>query len=456
MRKFLSGCMLAIMAVVMVMSPCPAEAKKHKTASHSRSSSTSYNNSNSRYSGIVVEVNHQVVLYDKDSDQLRHPASLTKAMTIYMAFDAIKAGKINWNSMLYVSPHAASMPQTNIALHAGDRISVQDLITSMVVHSANDSAVVIAEALGGTEDNFAKMMTRKAHAIGMKDTVFKNANGLPDDDQVTTARDMVRLALALEKHFPDYFKLFSQTVFTHNGRVYESHNRVTRYYPGATGLKTGYIRASGFNLITTVSRDGYSLIGVVMGGKSSKSRDNHMVSLMDTALEDLKSGNYRMAGNSKSDYMDIAGFSKSGAPNLYSKVGASAADDSEPENISAEGAEDGNSTGVPAANETQVASLSDGADAAKSSPSDDARQWGIQVGTFSNSKDALMAAANAVNIAHDVLQSGNIKVRKVGAGKVELNRAHVINLSESDAREACRKLLMQHESCFVFKDDNAN
>lgn len=444
-------------AVIMVLSAAPfdAEAKKNKAPTSTQRKQVSSNSgiSNPRYSGMVVEVDRQVVLYDKDSTELRHPASLTKAMTIYMAFDAIKAGKIHWNTMLYISPHAAAQPQTNIGLAAGDRISVQDLIESMIVHSANDSSVVLAEAIGGSEENFARIMTAKAHSLGMKDTVFKNANGLPNDKQVTTARDMVRMALALQKHFPSYYHMFKLTRFSYNGRNYESHNRVTRYYDGATGLKTGYIRASGFNLITTVSRDGYNLIGVVMGGKSSKSRDNHMVSLLDTAIDDLNSGNYNFA-NKQTSGSDVASFKKSGAPALYEKANASAASEGEPESATSQGAEDGDKTAAPvdALKETNVAMLTPPTQPAVTpAPADTARIWGIQVGTFSNAKDALMAATLAVNKAPQELQGGSVKMTKVSAGNMELNRAHVVNLAEEEARGACRKLLQQHESCFVFK-----
>jgi D-alanyl-D-alanine carboxypeptidase len=248
-----------------------------------------------RFAALVVDADTGRVLYEKNAGSIRYPASLTKMMTLYLTFDALKKGQLGMEQYLTVSPKAAKQPQTNIALDAGDRLQVRDAIESLVVRSANDSAMVLAETIGGTEWNFALMMTQKAHELGMKDTVFRNPSGLPDNKQHTTAYDMARLGIALKRDFPEYYPFFSLPSFTYNGITYPSHNRVMERYPGADGLKTGYIRASGFNLVTSVSRDGHRLVAVVLGGNTANSRDNQMVNLLDRTFARLATQEESMA-----------------------------------------------------------------------------------------------------------------------------------------------------------------
>lgn len=248
-----------------------------------------------QYAALVVDAKTGHVLYQNNADSICYPASLTKMMTLYLTFDALKKGKLSMNDTLPVSAKAASQPQTNIALDAGDRLPVKTAIESVVVRSANDSAMVLAEALGQTQWNFALMMTAKARQLGMKNTVFKNPNGLPDPQQHTTAFDMARLGIALRRDFPEYYHYFSLTEFDYRGVTYPGHNRVMERYEGADGIKTGYIRASGFNLVTSVKRGNYNIVAVIMGGSSATMRDNQMIDMLDRTFAQLEGRNKGVA-----------------------------------------------------------------------------------------------------------------------------------------------------------------
>ena len=236
---------------------------------------------NPKYAGFVIDANNGRVLYSEKADEYRYPASLTKMMTLYLTFDALKRGQIRLDSDMPVSSYASQRPPSKLGLRPGSTLKVEEAISSLVTKSANDAAVVLAEFLGGSEANFAKKMTSTAHQIGMSRTIFKNANGLPDNDQHTTARDLATLGLALREHFPQYYHYFSTPSYSFRGRRIGNHNRVLGRVKGADGIKTGYINASGFNLVTSIQRDdGKSLVGVVMGGRSGRSRDDQMVELM--------------------------------------------------------------------------------------------------------------------------------------------------------------------------------
>ena len=242
------------------------------------------------YSALVVNADNGHIIYQKNANGLRYPASLTKMMTLYLTFDALKHGKLSMDQRVPVSAKAASQPQTNISLDRGSRIPVKKAIESLVVRSANDSAVVLAEAIGGTTWNFALQMTKKAHELGMNNTVFRNPNGLPDNRQHTTALDMAKLAIALKRDFPDYFHFFSMQSFDYDGVTWPGHNHVMERYPDMVdGIKTGYIRASGFNLVTSAHHDGHNVVAVIMGGPTAQKRDQQMVSLIDRGFEQLGS-----------------------------------------------------------------------------------------------------------------------------------------------------------------------
>ena len=250
-----------------------------------------------RFSAVVVDADSGTVLYERNADKQRYPASLTKMMTLYLTFDAMKKGKINLGTMVDVSEKAAGQPQTNINLAAGSRISVENCIKAIVVRSANDAAFALGESLGQTQWNFALMMTNKARELGMRDTVFKNPNGLPDDSQHTSAFDMARLGIALRRDFPDYFAYFKTLRFDYDGITYTTHNRVMLRYDGVDGIKTGFIRASGFNLVTSASKNGHNLVAVIMGGSSATARDDQMIDLLDQSFAELGSKRSHSAAN---------------------------------------------------------------------------------------------------------------------------------------------------------------
>jgi D-alanyl-D-alanine carboxypeptidase len=236
------------------------------------------------YSDIVVDANSGKVLHETNPDARRHPASLTKVMTLYLLFEQLEAGKLKLDSQLKVSHEAAGQSPTKLGLKPGSTLQVEDAIKGMVTRSANDAAVVVAEALAGDEEEFAKLMTRKAQSVGMTHTVYKNASGLPDDDQVTTARDQAVLGRAIQERFPRYYKYFSIRSFTFRGQSIGNHNNLLGRLEGVDGIKTGYIGASGFNLVTSVHRGNRYLVAVVMGGSSASSRDARMRELISDKI----------------------------------------------------------------------------------------------------------------------------------------------------------------------------
>jgi D-alanyl-D-alanine carboxypeptidase len=226
-----------------------------------------------RYSDIVVDGNTGAVLHASEADALRHPASLTKIMTLYLLFEQLEAGRLKLDSWLEVSEHAAAQSPTKLGLRDGQTIRVEDAIKGIVTRSANDAAVVVAEAVGGDEETFAKMMTRKAQSLGMAHTTYRNASGLPSDEQVTTARDQALLGRAIQERFPRYYKYFSTRTFEFRGEEIGNHNRLLGSVDGVDGIKTGYIAASGFNIVTSVHRDNRYIVAVVFGGSSAGTRD---------------------------------------------------------------------------------------------------------------------------------------------------------------------------------------
>ena len=221
------------------------------------------------------------VIHACRADETVFPASLTKLMTLYLTFEALEEGLLTLDQELTVSAAAERQPRVKLGLKKGASITVEQAIYALVTHSANDVATVIAEAMAGTEDNFAIVMTRKAQDLGMADTLFRNASGLPNREQVTSTRDMAKLAKAIWQTFPDRYAYFATKTFTFDGEEFKSHNGLLESYPGADGIKTGYTRASGFNLVSSAARDGQRLIAVVIGGNTAKSRDRYMEQILD-------------------------------------------------------------------------------------------------------------------------------------------------------------------------------
>ena len=237
------------------------------------------------FSSIIVDGNSGATLSANNPDASRHPASLTKIMTLYLLFERLDAGKMKLDGEMEVSEHASEQAPTKLGLRPGQTIRVEDAIKGLVTRSANDAAVVIAEAIAGDERDFAGLMTRKARALGMVRTVYRNASGLPDDEQVTTARDQSTLGRAIQDRFPRYYRYFSTTAFNYHGHSIRNHNRLLGNVEGVDGIKTGYTRASGFNLVTSMRRGNRHLVGVVLGGRSGGSRDAIMRNLLAENLD---------------------------------------------------------------------------------------------------------------------------------------------------------------------------
>jgi D-alanyl-D-alanine carboxypeptidase len=273
---------LATLSIAVIFTTDSADARRrHKPRSHVARVS-SYNPA---YSSIIVDGNSGAVLQASNPDALRHPASLTKIMTLYLLFERLESGKLTLDSEMDVSQHASIQAPTKLGLRPGQTLRVEDAIKGLVTRSANDAAVVIAEAISGDEDDFAKLMTRKARALGMSRTVYRNASGLPDDDQVTTARDQSTLGRAIQDRFPRYYRYFATASFNFRGRNIRNHNRLIGSVEGVDGIKTGYTRASGFNLVSSMKRGNRHLVGVVLGGRSGGARDAAMRSLLAENFE---------------------------------------------------------------------------------------------------------------------------------------------------------------------------
>ncbi|TIT31779.1 MAG: D-alanyl-D-alanine carboxypeptidase [Mesorhizobium sp.] len=237
-----------------------------------------------KYAAIVVDGKSGKQLFEVNSTAQRYPASLTKMMTLYLLFEAMDTGRVTKETQIPVSDHAASQPPTKMRFRRGEMIDVDSAIRAIVVKSANDVAVAVGEYLGGSEDQFAAMMTSKARQLGMSSTTFRNASGLPDDGQMTTAHDMAVLGMSLQRRFPQHFHYFSESDFMFRGRLVRGHNDMLGRVRGVNGIKTGYIRASGFNIVTSYDADGRQLIVVVMGADSARQRNDHVEALIQRSL----------------------------------------------------------------------------------------------------------------------------------------------------------------------------
>ena len=279
------GFVAVIAAVAFTTDTAEARHYRHSYHQVRHYHSESHEDYSPAFSSIIVDGNSGATLTSTNPDASRHPASLTKIMTLYLLFERLDAGKIKLDTEMPVSEHASEQDPTKLGLMPGQTIRVEDAIKGLVTRSANDAAVVIAEALGGSEDDFARMMTRKARMLGMSKTTYRNASGLPDDEQVTSARDQSTLGRAIQDRFPRYYRYFSTASFTFRGHSIANHNHLLGTVEGVDGIKTGYTRASGFNLVTSMRRGNRHLVGVVMGGRSGSSRDAIMRNLLAENLE---------------------------------------------------------------------------------------------------------------------------------------------------------------------------
>ena len=430
-----------------------------------------------RYASIVVDAETGEVLRSRNADIGRYPASLTKMMTLYLLFEAVDDGRLNLTSRLKVSKRAAGQPASKLGLRAGSTISVEDAIKALVVKSANDIAVVVAEALGGTEVEFARMMTSKARALGMTRTTFRNASGLPNRKQRSTARDMSYLARALMRDFPHRYHYFDDQRFRYNGRSHRSPNRLLGSYRGMDGIKTGYIRASGFNLAASAERDGRRVVAVVFGGKTARSRNRHMANLLDLgftriAERDAKQGRVRYAGIPRPPAgSGLAAPAPRFKPATIMLAAAeppelaegAAAPPAEPieraEPAAAEIVSGPPPPELPPARpgtETATVAALTAAPEIPSSPkafksdSVTARPWGIQVGAYesvTSAEIAMRRASARAPLLGDAMPT--LVPSDVGPGR--LYRARFLGLYKSDAVRACRALRASPMPCVIIR-----
>ena len=280
-RIALFGLVVALSAAGFI-SQAEARGSRHHGKQHAKAHHAIYGpDYRPPYAEFVVDVNSGQTLQELNADEPRHPASLTKVMTLYLLFEQLEAGKFKLDTPLQISARAAQQPPTKLGLKANQTLTVEDAIKGMCTRSANDGAMVVAEAVGGSEEEFAKLMTEKARALGMTNTTYVNASGLPADEQITTARDQAILGRAVQDRFPNYYRYFSTTNFRYHGADIHNHNALLGNVKGVDGIKTGYTEASGYNLVTSVRRDNRHLVSVVMGGRSNAARDSRMREMIE-------------------------------------------------------------------------------------------------------------------------------------------------------------------------------
>lgn len=426
---------------------------------------------------LVLDAATGQVLSEREADVPGHPASLTKMMTLYLLFDAVERGKASLDQRFVVSEWAAEQSPTKLGLTAGGTVAVRDLILGIITQSANDAAVVVAESLGGSESAFAEMMTQKARQLGMTRTFYRNASGLPDPGQITTARDLARLALALYRDFPNEYGYFATASFTYNGINHANHNRLMRSFQGMDGIKTGYVRASGFNLAASAVRNNRRLIGIVMGGTSPYARDMEMTQLLNAAFAGetgplmaeapiAPPARMRMATAPIALPEPSTSSAATAAPAIPTMMAVApvpatmAAMPAAPTPMTATITPSGietqeleeplpapatprvashESVRVVRGTETEVVHLH------LAHARDLAGHWGIQVGAFSQQGMAIKALAHAlVALSHPHGKA----VQVLGPTHGErFYRARIINFSERDAEKACSLLHREHAQC---------
>ena len=289
---------LIFMVLLQLTASEPVQARAYRSPHHGRHAVRRHGAPVARdagYADIIIDAETGRIFHASNAQNLRHPASLTKMMTLYITFQAIESGKLRLDQRLWVSENAAEQSPTKLNLRAGQTIRVEDAVLGLITESANDAAVVLGEAIGGTEERFAQLMTRQAHALGMSRTQFRNPSGLPDPEQETCAADMARLGFALIYHYPQFYNYFGHESFVYAGIVHRNHNHLMERYDGMDGIKTGYIRTSGFNLVASAVRNQTRLIGVVFGGKTGAGRDNMMEQLLDQSFAVAPPSNGRRA-----------------------------------------------------------------------------------------------------------------------------------------------------------------
>ena len=374
-----------------------------------------------KYASFIINENTKRIYHNANADTRNYPASLTKIMTLYLVFDALKSKKISMSSKFKVSKRATRQPPSKLNLSAGSNITVKNAILALVTKSANDVATVIAENLGKSERNFARLMTRKAKKLGMTRTTFRNASGLPNRGQLSTARDMATLGIAIRKNHPKFFKLFKTKSFIYKGIKYTNHNNLLGSYSGTDGIKTGYTNASGFNLVASVERNGQRIIGVVFGGKKARSRDKHMVTLLNKYFKtSLSKPLVRIAKPSE-------------LPKTRPKIVLAE------KNIK--------NFRIPPKIINNII------------PNNIEEDWFIQIGAFKNRLNAHKAARNARNIVPEQLGNLPASLSKITKSSTNNNlqylwRVRFVELAENQARSVCAELWTSGLSCIPLPSNN--
>lgn len=395
-----------------------------------------------RYSAIVIDAHSGQVLQQEDADKSCHPASLTKMMTLYIVFESLKSGKLRMNTQVYVSGHAARQIPSKLGLRPGEYVSVETIIKGLVTKSANDASAAIAEHLGGSEANFAAMMTRKAKVLGMRNTLFKNASGVPNSQQVTTARDMAILSRSLYLHFPKDYRYFRLKAFHHRGQLHRNHNHLLGNRRGfdIDGIKTGYVAASGFNLAASAVRTGPDnkprrLIAVVLGGPNRHWRDRRVAELLETNFHKTGPGHtpslrHIAINNDENDEDDDEEESE---VNAFLKEEATPVIAPKPVVASARL--------IPARWPSPPA---------KQKPKNPSNStWGVQLGTYKSLNEAKVSAKSTLTL----LKSGEISTPKVSKGKSPLYGARLIRITKEEAETVCKKYAKPSKDCRVLASD---
>jgi D-alanyl-D-alanine carboxypeptidase len=377
---------------------------------------------------IVIEPETGQVLSEENPDAITYPASLTKMMTLYLTFEALNAGKLRLDQYLPVSYAAASRAPTKLGLRPGESIAVQDLILGLITRSANDAASVLAEGLAGSEPAFAEQMTRKARNLGMTRTVYRNASGLPDPDQYTTARDQAQLAISLYRDFPRDYRYFATREFYFRGSTIHNHNHLLDWYEGADGIKTGYIGASGFNLAASAVRNGHRLIGVIMGGPSAGARDREMAALLDRGFQEVGAGTTMVARREAP--LPAVGEgepppSPRGKPGMITKAASRLAAHLSPFS---------KAEAAPLVRERAPAA---------------GERWSIQLGAFRAEAVAMKAARTAAASLSGPRERPVQIVEPARADKERLYRARLLNFTPQEAWSACVALHKKKIECSV-------
>ncbi len=416
---------------------------------------------NPRYGAIVIDAVSGEVLHQENANRPLYPASLTKMMTLYMVFKALEDGTLTLDQRILISRKAAGQAPSRLGLAPGSTIRVEDAIYALVTKSANDIATAMAEAIGGTEFQFAQQMTREARRLGMSNTTFRNASGLPQRRQVSTPLDMALLSQALIRRFPQYYHYFNTQRWSFNGRTYRNHNELMRSYEGMDGLKTGYIRAAGYNLAASAVRGRLRLIAVVFGGRTSRSRNRAVAELLDEAFASSR-GRYLIARGSAPFYPPLPQRHPDREPAPV-MVATTAVDNATPppprrpaEIVAATRSGVIPASAIPLPPEpverVQITQASVRTDEG-SRPGLPSKVWGIQVGAFFDAALSQRAIDAAKNSVPDLLVSAPRIVMPVETSRGRMYRARIMGLDEEEALAACGRLQAAGSDCLPLSPD---